>query len=283
VGVLTGSVTLPVPPEGISGKYGVPIMCSYQYKADSIKGVLVDADTDASDADENVDTFSVYGGEIDDLTADSDTSQGNVDDICTDIDGEADDTKEQVVDARAVPDQIQNDIDALSLYLDTMLSGDCKANIVRISCLELDANGFYVAPALGLKNDLKAYLDERKIVTVQNSVVGGEFYLVKVKLEVKIKLEPLFVFQAIQPLVASALDTILKGRDYKQPLLRSEYYGAVDAVDGVDYSNNTISEVAYADSDNTGTPPIVDSDGNLYVGEYEVITKWDVTITEIQE
>jgi len=152
---------------------------------------------------------------------------------------------------------------------------------VRVSCLVLDANGFYTAPSLALKGDLKTYLDARKIRTVQNSVVSGDFYLVKVKLRIEVKLEDLFVFQSVEDTILADIDTMFKGRDYAQPLLRSEYYGVVDAVDGVDYSNITVEDTAYQNSANTATPPSVDSDGNVFVSEEEVITKWDVTVVQI--
>jgi len=277
------SIALTVVPAGISGKYGVPIMCTFQYKGEAIREILEDADTDAGEADTGTDTFSTQGNAIDGYADDSDDSLDKIDEISDDIDAEANNSQTIIASARNVPDQIQNDIDDLSEYLDEMLSDVCKANIVRVSCLVLDSEGFYTAPTEALKQDLKTYLDERKIVTVQNSVVGGEFYLVKAKLNIEVKILPLFVFQTVSALIEAAIDEMFKGRDYKQPLLRSEYYSVIDAIDGVDYHNTTISDTDYVDTDNTGTAPVADSDGNLFVGDYEVITKWDVTITQIEE
>jgi hypothetical protein len=145
----------------------------------------------------------------------------------------------------------------------------------------LDENGFYTAPSRALKTDLKAFLDERKIVTVQNSVVGGEYYLVKARLVIEIEVEDLFTFQTVRDQVLVAIDNMFKGRDYGEALKRSEYYDIVTEVDGVKSHNTEITDTEYEDPLNTGTPPSVDEDGNLFIGEYEVITKWDVTINEI--
>jgi len=278
-GALT--VTFSVAPEGISGKYGVPIMCTYQYKGESLQAVLDDALTETGTASTNVDTFTTLGDNIDTEADNVDGYLDQIDTDCDDIDTQADNASGYADDAGGIPDQIQNDVDELSDYLDEMFSGDCKANVVRVSCLVLDANGFYTAPSLALKGDLKTYLDARKIRTVQNSVVSGDFYLVKVKLRIEVKLEDLFVFQSVEDTILADIDTMFKGRDYAQPLLRSEYYGVVDAVDGVDYSNITVEDTAYQNSANTATPPSVDSDGNVFVSEEEVITKWDVTVVQI--
>jgi hypothetical protein len=63
--------------------------------------------------------------------------------------------------------------------------------------------------------------------------------------------------------------------------MRSEYYSVVNDVDGVEYANIKISDVAYSNSNNDQTPPSVDLNGNLIVADHEVITKWEVTVTEI--
>ena len=275
------SLTFTTAPEGIAGQYGVPIMSTYQYNGDAVKGVLDDAITDCTVADTNTDTFSTIGDTIDTHTTDSDGYADQIDTDADDIDTEADATKAIAVTAGTIPDQIQNDVDDLALYIDTMFSGDCKANVVRVSCLALDANGFYAAPSLALKGDLKTYLDARTIRTVQNSVVGGDFYLVKVKLLVQMQINSLFVFQTVQQAATIVLDALLKGRDYGAGLKRSDYYDVVKNTDGVTYCNVNISNTAYVSSLNTATPPAVDSNGNLFIDGAEVITKWEYVFEQI--
>lgn len=284
------SVTFTTPPQGISGKYGVPIICSYQYESDGIKDVINDADLHLDSALTDADVFSAHGSVIDGYADESDTSLGKVGTACDNIDLKANDSITKATEAGAIPDQIQNDIDAVYAYLNTIISGNCKANVVRVSCLVKDANGFYTAPSVALKQELKTYLDERKISVVQNSVVSGAFYLVKIRLVVEVVLETLFTSQAVFPVILANLDTMFKNRDYGQGLKRSEYYGVVDAVDGVKYSNIHIPAqtgeanspgVAYYDPFNTETPPLPDSNGNVFPRDHEVITKWEVIISEI--
>lgn len=275
------NITLSVAPEGISGKYGTPMICTYQYKAQGVQDVLDDADSSAATASTDTDSFSDYGDDIDTIAGDETSKANDIDTACTYIDGKANDSTSRASNAEYIPTQIQNDIDTVYEYLDTIISGPCKANVVRVSCLTKDSNGFYTSPSQALIADLKSYLDEMKIRTITNSVVSGSFYLVKVKLRIAIKVLPLFTFQTVSALVEAAIDEMFKNRDYEQPLLRSEYYGVVDSIDGVDYSNITIEDTAYADSGNTDTPPAVDSDGNLFVSDHEVITKWLVTIVEV--
>lgn len=275
------SMTFTSPPEGISGNYGVPILTSYQYEADGIKTTLDNAVTDAGLASTNVSIFSTYGDTIDGYVDTVDTDVSSIGDLADEIDTEATDTIDQVALAAAIPDQIQDDIDATYTYLGTVISGECKANIVRVSILTKDANGFYTGPSVALINAVKDYLDARKIQTVQNSVVSGSFYLVKVKLNIDVKVLDQYTFQTVSANISAGIDAMLKDRDYAQPLLRSEYYDVVDDVSGVDYSNITISDVAYDDSSNTDTPPAVDGNGNLFIDDHEMITKWEVTITQI--
>ena len=275
------SMSFSVAPAGISGKYGVPIVATYQYKGQAIQAVLSDADDDADLAYSNVNAFDTYGSAINTSTTGSDSIMDDIDDLCGDIEVLTSGTSTVASTAKTIPAKIQDDIDALTEYLDTVLSSECKANIVRVSCLTLDEDGFYIEPSLALKGDLKAYLDARKIVTVQNTVVGGGYHLVKAKLHIRVKILDLFTFQTVSANILVDVDNMFKGRDYGQSLNRSEYYDVIDDVDGVDYHNTEITDTEYADVLNTGTPPSVDSDGNLVVGEFEVITKWSVTIEQI--
>lgn len=278
-----GSLTLTfnVAPDGIAGQFGVPIQVTYQYQAEGIKDTLQDADDSADTAATNTSEFTTYGGAIDDYADDSDTEIVGINTASDAIDDYASDTVVKANLAAVVPDQIQNDIDALYTYLDTIFSGNCKVNVARVSILVLDSNGFYAAPSLALIADAKAYLDARKIETVQNSVVSGAYYLVKVKLNIELAIEDQYVFKTVSEAVSAVMDTMLKGRAYGQALLRSEYYPLVEAVDGVDYTNIEIDDIAYVDSNNPETPPAVDSKGNLFIGQYETITKWEVNISQI--
>jgi len=283
VGYTTGAllVTFSVAPQGLSGQYGVPIMCTYQYNGDGIKAVLDDADAECDAASTNTDTFKTYGDDISTLADTSDTTSDDAETKCDEIDVDAVATQAEADLALVIPDQIANDVDALETYLATMFSSACKANIVRVSCLVEDANGFYTAPSNSLKQALKTYLEARKESTVTISVVSGAYYLLKTNMTINLKITDQYLFQDVSPLVSTAIDTMFKGRAYKGALKRSEYYGVIDGVDGVEYHNTTITGTEWFDSNNPETPPSVDANGNLFIGDKMVITKGTITIAEI--
>ena len=242
---------------------------------------MSNATDEADDISSEVSDFDTYASNLGGYNTDLLGDASDIEDLCDSIDVNADDTKAKVVEALVIPDQIQNDIDAIYEYLDEIISGDCKANVVRVSILTLDSNGFYMAPSTALMSALKSYLDARKISVVHNSVVSGAYYLVKVKLDVEIAIENEYIFSSVKANVEAALDEMFKGRAYGGALKRSEYYGVVDNVAGVSSSNNSISDVAYWDSNNPETPPSVDSNGNLFIGGHEVITKWEINVVQI--
>lgn len=275
------SIAFTVAPDGLSGKYGVPIICTYQYKEEGIKTTLTAANDDCVLAGTNTSTFSTYGTDMDGFADESDTDCTGIETKCDSIDADADSTNAKVASLNGTIVQIGTDTDSLEAYIGTMFSGECKANVIRVSCLAVDANGFYEAPTNSLMGALKAYLTARREETVRISVVSGAFYLLKVSLEVELKIKEQYLFQDISPLAVSAFDTLLKGREYKQALLRGEYYDAADDIEGVEYANVRISSLAWDDGNNEGTLPTVDSNGNLFIDDHDIITKGTVLVTEI--
>ena len=271
-----------VAPGGISGEYGVPIRVTYQYKRSSVVGVLDDALSYCDSTSDLVDVFSIQGGEVSDFSTSSDESIGSLDtDVLDEINSDCTNIVTTSYNASIVPVTIENDISELSDYLEEILSGDCKANIVRVSVLTKDENGFYSSPSVSLVSDLKSYLDDRKIRSVVNSVVDGAYYLVKVKLNIAISVNKPYKFDTVKQRILSNLDVMFKDREYGGHLMRSEYYNVIHDTIGVNYCNVSISDTAYSNSNNTDTPPSVDSDGNLFIADHEVVTKWSVTVAEI--
>lgn len=275
------SIQFTTAPVGLSGQYGVPIVATYQYEGEGIQSILDNATTACDTASTNTDPFSDYGEDIDGYADSIDDNSSSIDLQCTAIDTQADNSITQVDTVLVIPTQIENDLEELTDYLDEVISGECKANIVRVSFLVTDANGFYTGPSASLMNALRTYLDARRIVTVRYSVVSGAFYLIKVNMTVEIKVTEQYLYSTVQANVSTAIDELLKDRDYEEPLLRSDYYAAVNAVEGVEYSNIAISSVEWFDEANTGTLPTVDTDGNLFIGDNEILTKGTITFVEI--
>jgi hypothetical protein len=106
---------------------------------------------------------------------------------------------------------------------------------------------------------------------------------------VQLKIASNYLYSNVQPLVEAAIDTLLKGREYDEDLRRSDYYNivvpdlntGVGGITGVSYANITITSTSFPDPANTGTAPSVDSNGNLFVTEDQVITKGTITYSEI--
>jgi hypothetical protein len=270
-----------VAPTGLSGKYGVPIVASYQYKADSIKTQFDEITTKnltvkswlSSMTDTNEDISTLVNGSAVDLTTLVTISQSIISD--------AEQADVYVSNSLNIPVQMSNRVDDLETHLDTVISGECKANIVRISCLVYDSDGFYAAPSVSLIKALKAYMDSRRIETVRISVVDGSYYLLKANMSVQIKIKEQYVFSSVSALVLTAIDTILKDRDGGEGLKRSQYNQSLQDIEGVDYLNVNITSTTWYHSSNDETPPTIDSDGNLFVDEHIVITKGTITPTEL--
>ncbi len=282
------NLTFTTAPEGLSGKYGVPIVCTYQWNGDGIKAVLDNALVDCGTADTNVGTITTNTGTID-THADSIVANNVISgDTCDSIDDSVALSNSNIDSALVIPDQISNDITALNTYLDSVISGECKANILRISILVEDSNGFYTAPSISLIGSLRTYLDSRRIESVRYSVVDGSYNLLKVTFTVGIKVLSQYVYQDVSELVLAALNDLLKGRGHGVGLLRKQYYDAVNDIDGIDYINIEIMEDSspvspltesprWGNAANTSSVPLVDSNGNLFVSDDVVITKDDAT------
>lgn len=280
------SITFAVAPAGISGQYGEGILATYQYVDEGTIGVLNNAVTHCDEADANIDAFTPIGTEIDTIV---DTIDGNTGIIGSDadaIDAIAVSTKSTVQETRAVPTQMYEDIAAVEAYIDTVISGECKANIVRISLLVLDANGFYTAPSQSLIGAAQTYMDARRIETVRYSVVRGDYYLLLVDMLIEVKVEKQYIWSEVEGRVEKAANDLLKARDYGVDMPRKQYYDALD-IEGVNYVNITITGMQWAI--NVGSPivindedvPVVDSQGNLFINEDVIISKGAITLSEI--
>lgn len=159
----------------------------------------------------------------------------------------------------------------LSNHLDELFDDSCKANVVTVPILVEGREGFYQAPSRGLMRALQTYLDEVKEVTHLVRVVDGSTALVPANVNLKVEFNTSFVKSEIRAEIESGIDTLLRRRDFSIPLYLSDLYNVVELVDGVDHVNILIDS------------PIerIDNDGNLIVGELEVVTKGTITIEEV--
>lgn len=173
-------------------------------------------------------------------------------------------------------------LDAINDHVDAFLSANCSANLVTVPVLTRDANGFYAAPSLGLKQRLQEYLDARKAVTQTVQVTSGERSLIYVILDIQVGVRQGYSENVVRLAVQSAVDGILKNRLFGASLYRSSITDTVLAVAGVAYVNPVITGYYTADSPTTPLTTKLDSFGNLVILDSEVVTKATVSISTVQ-
>lgn len=170
----------------------------------------------------------------------------------------------------------------LRTYWDSVLSSNCKANIVNAQVLAADATGRYISAPVGLAIALEEYLNARAESTVNVIVTDGSTNLFSVSLAVEIRLATGFNNEAARVNVfgnvTAVLESELLGRTYGESIRISDLYALVEAIDGVEFSHIEISEI-------NGEAPdagVLNEYGDLVVEDYQVITLGDApTIVSI--
>lgn len=166
-------------------------------------------------------------------------------------------------------------------HVDSLLSADCKANLVTVPILARDAAGFYSSPNSSLIQALQAFLDSRKEVTQTVSVVSGANFLVRPVLVVRVGIRLGVSAQVVKTSTETAVDGVLRDRLFGSSLYVSDLLNAILGVDGVVFANVAIQGYLGLD----GVTLVVgklDGSGNLIVAISEVITKGTTTVnTEV--
>tara|TARA_Y100000310_G_C20698303_1_gene827291 strand:+ start:1887 stop:4019 length:2133 start_codon:yes stop_codon:yes gene_type:complete len=177
------------------------------------------------------------------------------------------------IDATVTPimNESQSIIVELREHLNGLFDDSCKSNVVTVPILVEGREGFYQAPSRGLTRALQKYLDEVKEVTHLVRVVSGATALVPADITLKIKYDPRVVKAEVRAEVESGLDFLLRRRDFHDALYISDVYSVVELVDGIDHVSIVIDS----------PPENIDNDGNLIIGELEVVTKGTIIIEEI--
>lgn len=156
--------------------------------------------------------------------------------------------------------------------VDVILSGDCTANVVQVAILTIDVDGFFAGASQGLVAALQTFLDARKEATVTISVVSGDEFLIPADIATKISVSNVLVLEDVRQAVLTAIDTLLKSRDFGVDLRLSDVYKAIVAVPGVKFAHVEF----------TGPLANIDSNGDLVVSDAYIVTKGDVTVEVIE-
>ena len=251
------------------------VFAQYGYADSTISTYMDNAISDIGDG-------QTASGEIATATAEIDSEAANIAAAETAIGA-------QITLSLAIPAAMESSIDDLEAYLDEHLSGECKANIVLVQVLVVDQNGFYAAPTQALLTALKAYLDARAVVPTTIATVSGFYNVVAVNMSYALKILDPYKFAEVKARLQLDIDSMFQGRAYGASLFRSTYYNRAvpdkvtgqGGIVGVDYANIVISSTTFPDTANAGTPPSVDSNGNLVISKMMVLTKGTITITQI--
>lgn len=166
----------------------------------------------------------------------------------------------------------------INAHLDRVLASDCKANLVTVPILTRDAGGFYVAPSTGLIDSLQTYLDDRKEVTQTVAVTSGENFLIPAQIRARVGILSNYSEAALKTAVESAIEGVLRDRQFGDSLYESDLDTAILAIEGVDFVNARIEGHLSTD----GTTLLLtrlDSDNNLIIEDSEVITRGAITVT----
>ena len=166
----------------------------------------------------------------------------------------------------------------LRTYWDSVLSSDCKANVVNAQILAVDATGRYVSAPVGLAQALDTYVNSLAESTVQVVVTDGSINLYTVSLDIGVSLETGYDNQVSRQLIYDTVTILMEdeltGRNYSESLRISDLYALVDAVEGVAFSNIAISKI------NGVTPSLsqLNAFGDFVIRDYEVITLGDAPV-----
>jgi len=166
----------------------------------------------------------------------------------------------------------------LRTYWDSILSSDCKVNVVNAQILAADATGRYVSAPVGLALALDTYLNDRAESTVQVVVTDGSINLYSVSLSINVNVLSGFNNQVARQLIFDTITILMEdeliGRNYGESLRISDLYSLVEAVDGVAYSNIQIVAI------NGSTPASgqLNTFGDFEIQTFEVITLGDAPV-----
>jgi hypothetical protein len=123
-----------------------------------------------------------------------------------------------------------------------LFSDDCLSNYVQVPILSLDLDGNYASPSIGLRSSLQKYLDGIKEVTQVVEVVDGISVLILADISIQVKIVEAYVISEVKSQIESVVISILKGRDFNQPLYLSDLYDSImESSSGINYVNISIT------------------------------------------
>ena len=161
---------------------------------------------------------------------------------------------------------------AIADHVNGFLSADCKANLVSVPILAVDASGFYAPPSIGLINSLQNYLDGIKEVTQTVVVASGQAFLVPACLTIRIGVNTGTSLNVTAATAQSIIDGVLIARPFGASLYLSDLVNPLRSdLTGIAFVNVTINGYRPLNNPSILTDKL-DGNGNLIVQANEVIT-----------
>jgi hypothetical protein len=172
----------------------------------------------------------------------------------------------------------QDTIDRLRDYWNSVLAPNGQAQIILVQILAADAEGRYVTASQGLAEALETFLNGKAESTAKVHVTDGSINLLSVDLTVSVTVKEAYssrtVRETIRIQVADALEAALLERAYGVSLRISDLYGLVEQIEGVDWSNISITGDATALAR-------VSAHGDLVIEGREVITLGQLPVVTV--
>jgi len=138
--------------------------------------------------------------------------------------------------------QIHSIMSDMKDRIGVLFSDDCLSNYVQVPILSLDLDGNYTSPSIGLRSALQEYLDGIKEVTQVVEVVDGISVLILADISIKVKIIEAYVISEVKSQIESVVISLLKGREFNQPLYLSDLYDIVtESSAGINYVNISIT------------------------------------------
>lgn len=161
----------------------------------------------------------------------------------------------------------------LNSHWSSVLSSNCKANLVSVQILQRDSTERLIAPNAGLAQSLQTFLEARKEATQTVSVTDGSINLFSVDTTAGTKLLPGFNRTTVANSVQQVVDDFLIAKRFGESVYRSQLDDLLQDVDGVDYVNLEF----------TSPTSKVDTFGNVIISPFEVVTLGTTTVEIIEE
>jgi len=151
----------------------------------------------------------------------------------------------QIAAADVLATDLNADITAqttqMQLRVGELFDASCRANIVQVPILSVDANGDYIAPPSGLMASLQTHLDGLKEVTQQVEVLDGTPGLLDTDITIRTRVSDGYVVAEVLSAIDATVRGIMRGREFAAPLYLSYLYQMVRACSaGVEYCTITI-------------------------------------------